>query len=47
MSEEALENLIQLIEVLQKAEEDQKHMTEEEKKNNAVKMHTEKGDIWY
>ncbi len=47
MTEEELENLVNLVEALRQAEEAQKTMTEKEKKDNAVKMHTEKGDIWY
>lgn len=45
--DEEVENVRKLFEILRKAEEEQKHMTEGEKENNAVKMCTEKGDVWY
>ena len=41
--QEEATNITELIWALQKADEEQKHMTEEEKRNNAIKM----GDIWY
>ncbi len=47
MSEEETENLARLIELLMEADEQQKTMTEEEKRDNAIKMHTDKGDIYY
>ncbi len=40
-------NLIKLMQALKEADEKQKNMTEQEKKDNAIKMHTDKGDIYY
>jgi len=42
-TDEEAENFIKLIEVLRQAQKDQEKMTEQEKKDNAIKM----GDIFY